>query len=292
MDMTTNPLSYYITCIKAILFMSLIFTSLPSHATKTSPTIAVKAEQFIQKSGLIYTIESFPKNFNYGLQVAQDQGAHIPPDVLKNIEVSAKQAFDPQVIKPIVIEAIIRVLGEKHMDAWLAFYHTPLGEKVVVADQKWSSEEVQKEVMQNMTQILENASENTGRFALLQSIVDISQVIESATNIAIQTQVAMDWAAIQTHPQIGGKPSFEEVLDLLNKQRFAIQGQIAQNVLAMTAFVYQPFTQSELQGLLKQMHSNAGKAVYVDLIGVLNEIMLSRIQVFGDILMRRLSPAT
>ncbi len=208
------------------------------------------------------SLRQIPEGIATGLQQAQMHG--MPNDIATVIQRSAHQVYNMEQLEPQVLTLLLNTLKAEHLQTWTAFYKTPLGQKVAMADIKGSSTETLAFIFENGPVIMAELAQDTARLALIQSLIDTTQVLEQAVSVNMAMGLAMEWAMISAMPNQPGKPTFQEVQQYIEEQRFVVRSQMAQMVLAHAAYTRKDMTISELQEMLTLANSPAGQAMFHD----------------------------
>jgi hypothetical protein len=221
-------------------------------------------QQLLQVTSVEQVLREMPRYFEGGLQQAQAQGAQIPREVHDALKQAAQQVYSLEPLRDAASAQLRASLSPAQRDDWLAFYRTPLGQKVSQADLRATAPTFHGEVMARAPQIMEALGRDTSRMALLQSWLQATEAVEHATQMGLQMQMALEWGLMSTSPPAVGKPSFLELQAHFESQRFAMRAQVAQMLMASTALAYEGLSNAELSQLLQRANSPVGKALYVD----------------------------
>lgn len=262
----------------ALLVFSLLGLS-SSHAQQVSS--ADHTAFVLQHMALDAVIQELPNSVASGLQGAIAQGMPMPPEVATTIVEQAQQHFAWVKLQPKLHASIKQHLNPKQLEAWFNFYQTTLGQKMAAADRKGSSTEVMQHVMQRGPEILTRLAGDTTRMALVQSLVDATHALDRATDTSAFFALTLDWAIVSSMPNHPDKPTFEQLENEIATQRFVIRSQMAQMVLAHTAWVYQDFSTAELQSVLQQVTSPSGQALYKNFGDAFETLLKTHAQSFG-----------
>ena len=146
----------------------------------------------------------------------------------------------------------------------MSFYQSPLGQKLREADLRAASPAFQKTLAERAPQVMEALSRDSGRMALLHSWLQATQAVEQATNMAIQSQLGLEWGLVFTLPAGTTKPTFREIQQHLESQRMAIRAQMAQYLLVHVAVAYQDLSHEELGQLLAQANKPSSQSFFLD----------------------------
>lgn len=187
----------------------------------------------------------------------------MPPKLAKLVLRSSREVYDLKQLEPQALALLLKGLGSEHLQAWTVFYKTPLGQKIALADIQGASAQTMGFVMENAPKIMAELAADTARMALLQSVVDATMAVDRAVSMNMAMSLAMEWAMVSAMPDQPGKPTFNQLQDHLEQQRFVMRSQMSQWVLAHAAHVNKSFGISELQQLLAQANSPAGQALFL-----------------------------
>lgn len=246
-------------------------------------------QRLLQAAGIERVLREMPTYFKQGLDQAKAQGAPVSPEVEAALKAAADEVFGFEGLQHAATAHLQASLSAEQLADWLAFYSTPLGRKLTAADERAASPAFQRLLMARAPQVMETLSQDAGRMALLQSWLQATDAVEQATNMALQSQLALEWGLISTMPQTVGKPTFEEVKNHMNEQRFAMRAQMAQLLLVHTAAAYQEFDAEELGQLLKRANSPAGRALYIEFSRQLYQTLVALAEMTGEAAGRRLA---
>lgn len=267
-------------------------TPLSSSAQTATSQAVVPAgdwQRLLQATSIERVLREMPTYFKQGLDQARAQGAPIPAEVEAALKAAADEVFAFESLQRVAKAHLQASLNEAQLADWLAFYNTPMGQKLKAADDRAASPAFQQLLRERAPQVMEALSQDSARMALLQSWLQVSDGVEQGTNMMLQMQLALEWGLISTMPQTVGKPTFEELKIHMNAQRFAMRGQVAQVMLTHTAAAYQEFTPEELGQMLKMANSPAGKALYVDFSRLLAQTLVALAEKIGQVAGQRLA---
>lgn len=236
----------------------------------------------LQHMAVDAVIQELPNSIATGLQGAIAQGMAVPADVATTIVQQAQQHFSWTELQPKLHALLEKQLSPSQLQNWASFYQTDLGKRMAAADRKGSDAEVMQHVMQRGPEILTRLAADTTRMALVQSLVDATHALDRATDSSALFALTLDWAMVSSMPHHPDKPTFEQLENEMAAQRFVIRSQMAQLVLAHTAWVYEDFSITELQSILQQVTSPAGQALYKNFGDGFEQLLQAHILNFGQ----------
>lgn len=254
---------YFWACLLALGVSSLAATA-QAQVHSGVDQAAASAEKQAEEAGrwlmtqmaLLESLRQIPEQIGMGLQQAQAQG--IPTELAKLVQRSGREVYDLKQLEPQALVLLLKSLGSEHLQAWTEFYKTPLGQKIALADLQGASAQTMGFVMENAPKIMAELAADTGRMALIQSVVDASQSVDRAVSMSL----AMEWAIVSAMPDQPGKPTFRQLQDHVDQQSLVMRSQMSQWVLAHAAHIYKNLTVTELQQLLAHANTPAGQALY------------------------------
>lgn len=238
----------------------------PPSPSATSVPVAESPRwrRLLQVSSIDRMLRELPSYFSIGLQRTKAQGFSLPSEVESALTDAARAVFDHSALQQLAVDHLQASLSEAELNDWLEFYESPLGRLLSTADERTASPDFQRQVLARAPQIIASVSQNAGRMALLQSLLQATDEVEQGTRMAMQSQLALEWGLLSTLPPTAAKPSFEQLSQALEGQRFAMQTQVSQIALARLALAYDAFSDEELGQLLRQVNTPAGQAFYID----------------------------
>lgn len=257
-------------CLSSCL-LALSLSGLPVMAqaqpTTNKPAAAAQPDEeagrwLMTQMALLESLRQLPEQLDLGLQQAQAQG--MPPELAKLVLRSGREVYDIKQLEPQALALLLKSLGPEHLQAWTTFYKTPLGQKVALADIAGNSAQTMALVFENAPKIMAELAADSARMALIQSVVDASQFLDRAVSMSMTQALAMEWAMVSAMPEQPGKPTFRELQDHVEGQRFVVRSQMAQLVLAHAAHVRKDLSTAELQQMLAQAISPSGQALFRD----------------------------
>lgn len=261
----------------------------PAGTQPNAATATAEWQQLLQVSSIERVIREMPTYLKQGLDQAKAQGAPIPPEVENALKAAADEVFGFQELQGAALTHLQSSLSAEQLADWLAFYRSPLGQKLTAADERAASPAFQSLLMERAPQVMETLSKDPSRMALLQSWLQATDSVEQATTLAMQTGLALEWGLISTMPQAMGNPTFEDLKKHMDEQRFALRAQMAQMSLVHSAAAYHEFSLEELGLMLQRANSPAGKALYRDFSRQLSATLAMRAEQLGQAAGRRLA---
>lgn len=280
------------------LVFTLVFSVFGLSAAQAQPNLAKPVAEVKQQDedagrwlltqmAMQESLRQIPEGIATGLQQAQMHG--MPSEIAAVIQRSAYEVYNMDELEPQALSLLLNSLSNEHLQTWMAFYKTPLGQKVAMADIKGSSAETFGFIFENGPVIMAELAQDTARLALIQSLVDSTQVLDQVVSVSLAMGLSLEWAMISAMPDQQGKPTFQEVQQFMEEQRFVMRSQMAQMVLAHAAHTRKDMTISELQEMLTLANSPAGQAMFRDFGQLFAQWLNHYAQRLGDVVGQELS---
>lgn len=247
--------------IKNFVFLFFAFLSFDSLAELTQDVAnQTLANQVIKSSGLSEMIRQFPvllkEGIQQGAEQSGDKGAASSQKMIMQISQIIDQAF-------VVSESIEGVraelsagLTEQELLNVLEWLSSPLGKKVSQMEVDIMSSDAYKD-MQSQLLSLQEKYRGSERERLFQRFDKATNATEASleTAIAVQLTLASAMSASSNNPQM---PSYEELKQSIESNRFMMRGVIGQQVFANYLYTYQKLTDDELEAYVNFVSSPAG----------------------------------
>ena len=258
-------------------------------ASHTEATASARGYmQLLQLTSIDVALREIPNYFKEGLDAAKAQGTSVPAKTEVALKAAAEEVFALNGLRSAAAGHLRTALSAKQLADWLAFYNTPLGQKLTEADKRAYLTDFQRMLKERAPEIMENLSRDAARMAMLQSWLHATKAVEQGTEMAVQGQLALAWGLVSSGPPAPVKPSFEELKRHFNSQRLSIQAVVSQIMLVHAAAAYHDFTLQELGQMLQQANSPEGQALYVNFSRLLSETLVSMSERIGQATVRRL----
>jgi Uncharacterized protein conserved in bacteria (DUF2059) len=236
----------------------------PTSQAMASVQAADDWDRLLEMSSLEKTLRELPGFFKLGLEQARAQGAPVTPQMATALNAAAQEVLRLEPLHAAVKADLAATLTPEELAQWMQFYASALGQKLREADVRAASPAFQQALMPRAPQVMEALSRDSARMALLQSWLQTTQAVEQATEMALQTQLAMEWGLVSTLPPAAGKPGFQDLRNHLESQRMVVRAQMAQYLLVHAAAAYQAMSNEELGQLLAQANRPEARKFYLD----------------------------
>jgi len=139
-----------------------------------------------------------------------------------------------------------------------AFIQSTLGKRLTEAENRLADEKAIENIMQNSTNILEEANKDPERLKIIHSLIETMGTTEEVVDDALDTSLAIEIALFNATP--GREMPPMEVLEKnVEQQRFSIRGRVTQIILASSVSAYRPFSNAELKEYIEFASTPVGK---------------------------------
>ncbi|WP_374523029.1 DUF2059 domain-containing protein [Hydrogenophaga sp.] len=246
-------------------------------------------QRLLMVSRIELALLELPAHFKQGLDQAKSQGLPISPEVEVALKAAADEVFGAAALQGAALSHLEASLSPSQLRDWLAFYQSPLGQKMAAADERAASPDFLRSVMDRAPRLMETVSRDTGRLALLQSWLDATGAVEQSTNMALHSQLALEWGLVSTLPRTAGMPTFDELKSYINERRFVVKAHLAQLALLHSAAAYQDFSNEDIRQMLQRANSPAGQALYVNFNRKMHRTLEALVEKVGLTAGRRLA---
>ncbi len=251
-------------------FIILLMLTLPAAAAGEDRAGSVDA--LMEKSGLKHQIEQIPAQMRQQIELMEQQGGPMPPDRKGALINTIPQVYHPPKLIGEVAQGVEQELTKEERKQILAFLDSPLGQKVIAAEKAMGSPDAMMRLEQEGPEITEQLMKDNTRLALIQSLDKATRGTDQATDIALATGLATEYAMI-TLSDMPEKPSFEEVREFYEQNRLPMRMQMAQMITAGYAMSYKDLSNDELTEYLSFANSDAGQRYFLGIGKVMAKVL-------------------
>lgn len=244
------------------------------------------AESVLRASPIDEIIAQYPAMMNQGIRDGLKQSGKVEPFVANTISNVVSNAFSVAQIRAQVIEDMDQGLSDRQLSSVLAWYETPLAEKISRAEVATSSPAAWAQV-QASAPTLQDKYKGTERAKLFDRFDRASRATESTvdTTVAVQLGLASALAAVK-----GDGPSFEQLQQKIESQRGVLRGMVAQQVYDGYLYTYQNLSTGELKEYIEFLESDAGSAFTRVVTNSLQRSITEPVESVGSQLVRFFNP--
>jgi len=252
-----------------------------SHATLAgAPLNESSAAALIEKSGLKLQIENLPEMLDQQLIIMESQGGPLPPERRARFREAMLKVYDQKRLLPRIETRVEQALSPEDRRQILKFLDSPLGRKIIAAENAMASKEAMATLEQEGPALMEKLMKDSARLALIQSLDNATQATDMATDTNIATALATNYALI-SQSNMPDKPSFEQLKSEYEKNRLPIRMQMAQAILTGMAMSYRNLSNEELADYLAFANSPTGKRYFLGIGRVLDRVLVEAAFEFG-----------
>jgi len=231
------------------------------------------AAELIEKSGVKLQIEKMPEMLNQQIAMMERQGGPMPSGMRQRFRDAALKSHDPKLLLPRVTAGVAEAIPPEDRHEILKFLDSPLGRKVIAAENAMASNEAMDKLEKEGPALMEKLMKDDVRLALIQSLDKATRATDMATDLNIATALATEYGLI-SQSNMPQKPSFEQLRSAYEQRRLPIRMQMAQVVLTGMAMSYRDLSNEELAGYLAFANSPVGKKYFLGISRVINRVLV------------------
>ena len=274
--------------IKICFFLVFAFLSFYSAAQSSqSADSEALANEVIQQSGLSVMISQFPVLLKEGIQQGGEQSGEEGSGNNQKMIMQISQIIDQAFVVSESIEGISAELSteltEQELLSVLEWLNSPLGKKITQMEIDIMSSEAYKD-MQSQLLSLQEKYRGSERERLFERFDKATNATEASleTAIAVQLTLASAMSASSNNPQM---PSYEELKQSIESNRFMMRGVIGQQVFANYLYTYQKLTDDELEAYINFVSTPAGNHYSLVVNEAVKNALLKPSEVIGSKIM-------
>ena len=224
----------------------------------------------MQKSGLSRQIEQIPVMMQADIIKAnQESGDKMSQSEMDNLRSLVSEAFNAKVLIDTVQRHIHSNLSERDIRVVLAWIGSALGSKITKLEEEASTSQVYEEEKKSGDKL----PENSGRAVLLAKLDKAVRATDVGVSISINLQVAFILAITAEMPA-EQRPSTEEILREVNKDREQLRQNIRQETLAGFLYTYRSLRDAEIERYVEFAESESGKRYHTAAAEGLNTALM------------------
>lgn len=269
--------------IKLCFFLFFAFSSCQSLA-ETNKHLA---SDIVTRSGLAEMIRQFPVLLKEGLQQGAEQsGAENSSNnqkMIMQISQIIDQAFVINESVDSISEALSTQLTEQELLSVLDWLNSPLGKKITQMEINVMSSAAYKD-MQSQLLDLQKKYRGSERERLFQLFDKSTNATDASleTAIAVQLTLSSAMSASSNNPQM---PSYEQLKESIESNRFMMRGIIGQQVYANYLYTYQNLTDEELKAYIDFTSTPEGHRYSLVVNDAVKNALLKPSEVIGSKIM-------
>lgn len=252
-----------------------------------SATASPLADSVLRESPIDEVVAQYPAMMSQGIRQGLTRSGRVEPFVANTISSVVSNAFSVAEIRARLVEDLEQGLSEGQLNSVLAWYETPLAQRISRAEVAASSPEAWKQVEASAA-VLQAEHKGTERAKLFTRFDRAAHATESAvdTTVAVQLGLASALAAFN-----GSKgPTFEQLQQKIEDQRGMLRGMVAQQVYDGYLYTYQDISPSELKDYIGFLESDAGSAFTRVVTNSVQRSITDPVESIGNQLGRFLNP--
>lgn len=267
--------------LRRMALMALVMTSGLANASPLS-------ESVVRTSPLDEIIQQYPTMMSQGIRDGLKQTGQVDPLVADTIGSIVSRAFSSAGIRQQVITDLDKGLSEDQLQSVQDWYETPLGSRMAKAEVAASKPAAWKQIESKGPALVEKykGSERADMFSRFDRV---SRATESTVDTAIAVQLGLA-SAMSAFKGANG-PSFEQMKEQIESQRFMLRGAVEQQVYAAYLYTYENFSTAEIDQYLDFLESKPGAQFNTVVTNSIQTAILKPVETVGSQLVRLLNPA-
>ncbi|WP_148864517.1 DUF2059 domain-containing protein [Marinobacter fonticola] len=247
---------------------------------------SVLSESVVRKSPLGEIISQYPVMMSQGIRQGLKQTGQVDPLIADTIGGIVSRAFSSADIRRQVINDLEQGLDENQLQSVLAWYETPLGERITGAEIAASSPSAWQKVESSATDLAEKYK-GTERADLFTHFDRASRATESTVDTAVAVQLGLA-SAMSAFSSQG--PTFEEMKAQIESQRMMLRGAVEQQVYAAYLYTYEDFDLAEIKQYIDFLETDAGATYTRVVTNSIQQSIMEPVDTIGAQLVRLLNP--
>lgn len=262
-----------------VLFMFLVSTVAQAQSSNLS-------ESVVRTSPLGEIIQQYPAMMSQGIRQGLKQSGQVDPLIADTIGGIVSRAFSSAGIRQQVVQDLDDGLTNNQLQSVLDWYETPLGEKITQAEVAASNPSAWNKIEANAKSLVEKYK-GTERADLFSQFDQVSRATESTVDTAVAVQLGLA-SAMSAFSSQG--PSYEEMKQQIESQRFMLKGLVEQQVYAAYLYTYEQFSLQELKQYIDFLETDAGSDYNRVVTNSIQQAIMEPIDSIGSQLVRLLNP--
>lgn len=244
-------------------------------------------DRVVKASPIDEVVAQYPAMMSQGIRDGLAQSGRVDPLLAETISGVVGRAFSAADIRAQVVRDLDREMNEGQLQSVLEWYETPLAKKISRAEIQASSPSAWKEI-ETKSAALTQKYQGTERDRMFARFDKASRATESAVDTSIALQLSL--ASAMTAFRGGNGPSFEQMKQQIESQRFMLRGAVEQQVYAGYLYTYEQLSASELGLYLDFLESSAGSEFTRVVTNSVQQAILEPVETVGNQMIRLLNP--
>jgi len=237
-------------------------------------------QTLMQKSGLKKQIEQMPRFLQAELDRQQVEGNGLSREDFNRFSSLAISAFNAKTIHAAVQTYIKLNLPENDTRAVLEWLDSPLGKKITRLEEDASTVEAYAD-MQAIGPKLLDENKDSPRMNKIDRLDNATGATESTINTVMNIQLAMI-TAMSAAMEADKRPSFEDVQDLVNKDKSQVQEAIKRMVQIQFLYAYRELTDYEIDRYTRFAESKSGQRYHYVSVRAIDEALVQAARKIGS----------
>jgi hypothetical protein len=236
-------------------------------------------QELIIKSGMRKQVEQIPQDVLEGIQ--QEQRLKQDPEMkAAEFEAAVESAFNPKRLEALLHEDIEKSLTTEELREVLNWLDSPLGKKLTLLEEKAASPAARQKLAHALQQLLKDPAAPE-RLKLLQRVEKALHSTDAAVDMILNIQIAII-SAISTMTPAQPRPTFEQITEMVYKNRPQIQQLISQQVIGGFLYTYHGVSTGDLETYIAFIESPVGSKYHTVTMQAFSDALIQSSKNFGE----------
>lgn len=235
------------------------------------PALAAEADNAVRqlyiKTGMATQLQQLAPTIKSGMEQAmQQKGAKMDAAMMKNMAAAATTAYEARKLETIVLGYMSKNLNAADIKGTVTWLDSDLGKKISQLEKQAGTPAAQQ--MKAYFQTFQKNPPAGKRIDMIGNLVLATKAIETGTEIALKTQVAVMTAMLSNTPQVN-KEMIKLMQAQIEQQRPKIVEAIAEQIIMAFLFTYRGLSDQEISKYIQFANSAVGKKYHEVMSGAL-----------------------
>lgn len=235
-------------------------------------------EELIVKSGIRQQIEQIPINVREGLRQEQGRLQDFENKMAK-LDAAIDSSFNPKRMEVQLHDIIGKNLRVEDIREVLKWLDSPLGQKLTRMEEAAAEPAAKQEMALALQQLIKDPGAPQ-RLRLLQRVENALQSTDAAVDMVMNIQIAI-LSALSAMAPTQPRPSFEQLAELVYKNRQQVQQVISQQVISGFLYTYRDVSDQDLETYIEFIVSPIGSKYHKVTMQAFSDVMITCSKIFG-----------
>jgi hypothetical protein len=236
-------------------------------------------QELIIKSGIRKQTEQIPQDVREG--ILQEQRLKQDPELNSaELEAAIESSFNPRRMEDQLHDDIGKNLSTEEIQEVLNWLDSPLGKKLTRLEEEAASPAVKQKMAHALQQLIKEPG-TPERLILLQRVEKALHSTDAAVDMILNIQIAVISAMSAMDPA-QPCPTFEQIAEMVYKNRPQIQQVISQQVIGGFLYTYHGVSKGDLEAYIAFVESPVGSKYQKIAMKALSDALILSSKNFGE----------